>query len=63
MVKIIKKIKEKITERHTEKFLLKNGFVRCANCNNLILGSHNYCMYCGKANLTKVEDKNARKNL
>lgn len=44
---------QKIIKKHNEKIMLKNGFIRCANCNNFILGTDNYCRYCGTTMGTK----------
>ena len=35
-------------EKHNERILIKNGFVRCAYCRNFIHKSDKYCQYCGK---------------
>lgn len=39
---------KKCIKKHNEKKLLKAGFIRCVNCNNLVNESDRYCMHCGR---------------
>ena len=45
---LFKKINE-LLEKHNERIYLKEGFIHCVYCNNIIHKDDNYCTNCGRS--------------
>lgn len=58
---VIKLIKRAV-QKHNERILRMNGFIRCAHCGKFIDKSDKYCSYCGNKSFLATSQATSKRS-